>query len=132
MKRSRRLPLAAVLVATLSASGGSAEPPFAAFFPQGENACWGRTYDAAHLTRHPNQKVKAIHPSDPWDARPHIELPDGLDYVDPGGDRLAGGKATAELLVEQVDGAASATRMRPTPRRTPSRSWPATAPSSSR
>lgn len=96
---------AALLVAMLVPPAGSASAanPFAAFFPEGANACWGRSYDAAHLAKHPRQKVRAIHFSDPWGKRPHLEIPDDLDYHDPGGDRLAGGRMTAELVVERVD-----------------------------
>lgn len=105
MKRLDRLRLAALLVAMLAPPAGtaSAASPFAAFFPEGANACWGRSYDAAHMAKHPRQKVRAIHFSDPWGKRPHLEIPDGLDYHDPGGDRLAEGRMTAELVVERVD-----------------------------
>jgi hypothetical protein len=105
MKHLRRLRLAAPLVAMLAAPAGSASAagPLAAFFPEGAGACWGRSYDAAHLAKHPRQKVRAIHLADPWDRRPHLEIPDGLDYHDPGGDRLAEGRMTAELVVERVD-----------------------------
>lgn len=105
MMRLDRLPLAVLLVAMLAAPAGtaSAENAFAPFFPVGENACWGRSYDAAHLAKHPRQKVRAIHFSDPWGKRPHLEIPDELDFLDPGGDRLAKGQTTAELVVERVD-----------------------------
>ncbi len=105
MKRLDRLRLAALLVAALALPEGSASAAnaFASFFPEGENACWGRSYDAAHMAKHPRQKVKAIHFADPWGKRPHLEIPDGLDYHDPGGDRLAEGRMTAELVVERAD-----------------------------
>jgi hypothetical protein len=30
-------------------------------FPRGEEACYGRVYDAAHLARHPRQRMSAFH-----------------------------------------------------------------------
>lgn len=106
LRRLRRAaPFLATLAVRVAASGAAvAANPFAAVFPEGANACWGRVYDDAHLAKHPRQTVRAIHLADPWGKRPHLEIPDGLDYHDPGGDRLAEGRMTAELLVERVDG----------------------------
>ena len=105
MTRRHRLPLVALLAASFAphADAASAANAFAAFFPEGANACWGRSYDAAHMARHPRQKVRAIHFADPWGKRPHLEIPDDLDYHDPGGDRLAEGRMTADLTVERAD-----------------------------
>ncbi len=43
---------------------GTAQEPGAALlstFPRGEEACYGRVYDAAHLARHPRQAMSAFH-----------------------------------------------------------------------
>jgi hypothetical protein len=62
--RSWLLPASVALAAgalVWSASAwGQSQPLLDTLFPAGEDFCFGRTYDAAHLARNPKQTVKAI------------------------------------------------------------------------
>src|SRR5262245_4060044 len=52
--------VAAVAVASAARAEQKA-PPVIAEFPPDAEVCYGRQYDAAHLARHPRQKVTALY-----------------------------------------------------------------------
>lgn len=60
MKTALATGLASLLLAG-AANAQSARPTLDRFFPVGEDFCFGRAYDAAHLGRNPKQSVTAIH-----------------------------------------------------------------------
>lgn len=86
----------AVAASTPASAGGVLD----ALFPIGQGSCWGRSYDAAHLAKHPAQTVKTIHLWDHWGKNGLYETPDDPDYADPDG---RDAKVFPTLLVERVD-----------------------------
>ena len=88
----------ALVIATPAAA--SAENVLDTLFPIGRGTCWGRTYDAAHLAKHPVQKVETIHLWDHWGQNGRFETPDDPDYADPDGRE---NKVFPTLLVGRTD-----------------------------
>lgn len=82
------------------ASPAAAGPVIDAVFPLAQGACWGRSYDAAHLAAHPAQKVKTLHLWDHWGKNGLYETPDDRDYADPDGKPDT---AFPTILVERAD-----------------------------
>lgn len=67
---SHRLAMAALAAFLVPAAAG-AEPIFDRLTGHGEDPCFARAYDAAHLARHPRQRVTHIHL-----ARERVEVAD--------------------------------------------------------
>ena len=104
------IPLLALALAVGAAAPVSAAEVLDTLFPVGQGACWGRVYDAAHLARHPAQKVRTIHLWDHWGKNGLFETPDDPDYADPGGRDT---KVFPTILVERTDRPGVASRSLP-------------------
>ena len=93
----RVLALAIAVAAPVQASAAGV---LDTLFPTGQGTCWGRSYDAAHLAKHPAQKVKTIHLWDHWGKNGLYETPDDPDYADPDGRET---RVFPTILVERAD-----------------------------
>jgi hypothetical protein len=49
--------------------------PLPSHMPLGQEACYGRVYDAAHLKKHPKQRVTAFHLFRDFTPDPNMEMP---------------------------------------------------------
>ena len=98
-------PTAAIRILALAITVAASAPASAAgvidtLFPAGQGTCWGRSYDATHLAKHPAQTVRTIHLWDHWGKNGLYETPDDPDYADPDGRET---KVFPTLLVERAD-----------------------------
>jgi hypothetical protein len=60
--------------ATLHAQDGKKVSPLASHLPLATEACFGRVYDAAHLSKHPKQRVTSFHLSREFKDDPYSEV----------------------------------------------------------
>jgi hypothetical protein len=98
-------PTVSIRILTLAVAVAAPVPASAAgvvdtLFPIGQGTCWGRSYDAAHLAKHPAQKVRTIHLWDHWGKNGLYETPDDPDYADPDGRDT---RVFPTILVERAD-----------------------------
>ena len=59
--RPLRAHVFALVLSATSALAADGSGPLIAEFPPDQEVCFGRTYDAAHFSRHPRQKVSALY-----------------------------------------------------------------------
>lgn len=60
--------------AALHAQGGKKESPLPSHLPLATEACFGRVYDPAHLSKHPKQRVTSFHLSREFKDDPYSEV----------------------------------------------------------
>lgn len=65
----------ALLAAVAAAQAQGKSSPLPAYLPLGTEACFGRSYDAAHLAKHPQQRVTSFHLFRDFTPDPSKETP---------------------------------------------------------
>jgi hypothetical protein len=70
-----RLACASLVIAATAARAEERTSPLPEHLPLGQEACFGRVYDAAHLASHPRQQVTSFHLAHEFAADPNSEFP---------------------------------------------------------